>query len=128
MRSFGRYLVTFHHPSGTREEISVWEEQGPEAAIEAAIDWTDYTERRSLRGIPVEASLVGTEPDKSDLNVATSIESLGHRAYDRNGDPISTRGHLQPQHVRRASVLLWKANSPNWDLLQTACVRLGWIR
>lgn len=112
-----RYRVVIPIDDGGRYEIRAWS-RSPSDAVESAVRWIDFTQRIPLYGLPSEVKEIGEVPDPHDLNVAAQPWDVNFRAFDPNGQALSTRFHLERSAVERDSVTMRSDAHPSWQRLR----------
>jgi hypothetical protein len=95
----------------------VWAEGETEAINEAKL-WFDVQHDLGQVWIEEEADRMGSAPDTGDLGVAESNETVNHEHFSPQGDILSTKFRVEPEHLRWSTRLMRQSDRPAWQRLR----------
>lgn len=112
--SNARYRVRLRDTEGYRQIVTVWAE-GEAEAIERTKLWFEL--QHDLGQVWAEER-IGPDPDPGDLDVAESSAEVNHRSFSPDGEVLSTKFRVEPEHLRRSTHLMRKSGRPSWQRLR----------
>jgi hypothetical protein len=112
-----RYRVRLRDTNGFAEIVTVWAE-GEAEAIDATKTWFDLQHDLGQVWVEQEAELLGPDPDPGDLEVAESNEAVNNQSLSTDGEVLSTKFRVEPQHLRRSARLMRESDRPAWCRLR----------
>lgn len=102
---------------GLTETVMVWAEGEAEAINEVKL-WFEVQHDLGQVWTKEEAHQIGSDPDAGDLGVAESNEAVNHESLSPQGEILSTRFRVEPEHLRRSTRLMRESDRPAWQRLR----------
>lgn len=113
-----RYEVRIQEIDGSFDIVSVWAPAEKEA-IDLAISWIDFVERRPLYEQPASARVIGSSREVGDLSDAiTSPNEVDHRRVSRNGRELGTLRRPVKERLAELIAKLRTSESSGWKELR----------
>ena len=112
-----RFKVRLRNTQGFTEIVTVWAE-GEAEAIDATKLWFEGQHDLDHVWVAEEAELIGPDSDPGDLGVAASNEAVNNRSLSPDGEILSTKFHVEPEHLRRSTRLMRQSDRPGWQRLR----------
>jgi hypothetical protein len=95
----------------------VWAESETEALNDAKL-WFRVQHDLGQVWIDEEARRMGSDPDAGDLGMAESNEAVNHEHRSPQGEILSTKFRVEPEHLRRSTRLMRQSDRPAWQRLR----------
>jgi hypothetical protein len=95
----------------------VWAESETEAINEAKL-WFQVQHDLGQVWIKEEVQRIGSDPDAGDLGVAESNEAIDHGHFSPEGEILSTKFRVEPEHLLRSTRLMRESDRPAWQRLR----------
>lgn len=95
----------------------VWAEGETEAINEVKV-WFQVQHDLGQVWIEEGAQRMGSDPDAGDLGVAESNEAVNHEHFSPDGEILSTKFRVEPEHLRRSTRLMRESDRPTWQRLR----------
>jgi hypothetical protein len=112
-----RYRVRLRDAKGFTETLMVWAESETEALNDAKL-WFQVQHDLGQLWIDEEARRMGSDPDAGDLGMAESNEAVNHEHRSPQGEILSTKFRVEPEHLRRSTRLMRQSDRPAWQRLR----------
>jgi hypothetical protein len=112
-----RYRVRLRSTKGFTDTVMVWAE-GEREAINDSRRWFQVQHDLGTVWIEEAAQRMGSEPDAGDLGVAESNEAVNHERLSPQGEILSTKFRVEPEHLRRSTRLMRESDRPAWQRLR----------
>jgi hypothetical protein len=112
-----RYRVRLRDTKGFTETLMVWAESETEALNDAKL-WFQVQHDLGQLWIDEEARRMGSDPDAGDLGMAESNEAVNHEHRSPQGEILSTKFRVEPEHLRRSTRLMRQSDRPAWQRLR----------
>lgn len=119
-----RYRVRLRDTKGFTEFVTVWAD-GPKEAIERTKVWFEVMHDLGQVWTEQEAEWIGSDSDPSDLEVAESNEVVNNQSYSPDGEVLSTKFRIEPEHLRRSTRLMRESPRPSWSRLREQLTQRG---
>jgi hypothetical protein len=112
-----RFKVQLRDTGGFTEIVTVWAEEEAEA-IDATKLWFEVQHDLGQVWVEEEAEVIGPDSDPGDLEVAESNEAVNNRSLSPDGEILSTKFRVEPEHLRRSTRLMRESDRPDWQRLR----------
>jgi hypothetical protein len=113
-----RYEVRIQEIDGSFDIVPVWA-PSEEEAIDLAVSWIDYVERRPMYHQPASAKVIGASRVEGDLSDAiTSPNEVDHRRVSRNGRELGTLRRPVKERLAELIAKLRTSESSGWNELR----------
>jgi len=112
-----RYRVRLRDTKGFTESLMVWAESETQALNDAKL-WFQVQHDLGQLLIDEEAQRMGSDPDAGDLGMAESNEAVNHEHRSPQGEILSTKFRVEPEHLRRSTRLMRQSDRPAWQRLR----------
>lgn len=113
-----RYEVRIQEIDGSFDIVPVWA-PSEEEAIDLAVSWIDYVERRPMYDQPASAKVIGSSREEDDLSDATtSPNEVDHRRVSRNGRELGTLRRPVKERLAELIANLRTSESSGWKELR----------
>jgi hypothetical protein len=118
-----RYEVRIQEIDGSSDIIPVWA-PSEEDAINLAVTWIDYVERRPMYSQPASAKVIGSVKEEGDLSdTTTSPFDVAHRRTSRDGRELGTSRRPVEDRIRETTESM--RSSEEWEELRKAIRAAG---
>jgi hypothetical protein len=111
-----RYRVRLRDTKGFTGTVATWA-VGETEAIIAAKRWFEIQHDLGQVWIEEEAEWISSDRDPGDLGVAESNEAVTHEHLSPQGEILSTKFRVEPEH-RRSTRLMRESDRPAWQRLR----------
>ena len=112
-----RYRVRLRSTKGFTDIVTVWAEDET-AAIDDAKLWFEIQHDLGQVWIDEEAQRIGSAAEAGDLGVADSNEAVNHAHFSPQGEVLSTKFRIEPEHLRRSTRLMRRSDRRAWQHLR----------
>jgi hypothetical protein len=112
-----RFKVRLRDTKGFTEIVTVWAE-GEAQAIDATKLWFEMQHDLGQVWVEEEADAMGPDPDPRDLGVAELNEAVNNQSLSPDGEILSTKFRVEPEHLRRSTRLMRESDRPAWQRLR----------
>lgn len=112
-----RYRVRLRDTKGFTDTVMVWAE-GETEAINGAKLWFQVEHDLGQVWIEQEAQRMSSDADAGDLGVAESNEAVNHGRLSPQGEILSTKFRVEPEHLRRSTRFMRESDRPAWQRLR----------
>ena len=120
-----RFEVRIQEIDGSTDIVPVWAESEQEA-IDRALTFIDYIERRPMYGQPASAVEIGSTPEEGDLGgVITSLEAVAHRRVAADGKELGTIRRPVKARIAEITEAMQTSDSDGWRDLRRAIRTAG---
>lgn len=119
-----RYRVRLRDTKGSTEIVMVWAE-GETEGVSKVKNWFAVQHDLGQVWVEQEAELIGPNADPGDLRVAGSNEAVNNQSYTSDGEILSTKFRVKPEHLRRSTRLMRESDRPAWQRLRERLRELG---
>jgi hypothetical protein len=99
------------------EIVTVWAE-GETEALEETRNWFRVRHDFGQKWVEVEAEQIGPDPDPGDLGIAESDAAVNNQSFSASGDVLSTKFRVEPEHLRRSTLLMRESDRVAWQRLR----------
>jgi hypothetical protein len=110
-------MVRLRDTKGFTQTVLVWAEGETEAINDAKL-WFQVQHDLGQVWIAEEAKRTGSDPDGGDLGVAESNEAVNHESRSPQGEILSTKFRVEPEHLRRSTRHMRESDRPAWQRLR----------
>lgn len=120
-----RFEVRIQEVDGSTDIVPVWAGSEQEA-IDRALTFIDYIERRPMYGRPASAVEVGSTLEKGDLSSTTaSSEEVAHRRVAADGTELGTIRRPVKARIVEITETMRTSDSDGWRSLREAMREAG---
>jgi hypothetical protein len=115
-----RYEVRILEIDGSTDIVPVWADSEQEA-IDRALNFIDYIERRPMYGQPASAVAIGSSIEEGDLSATTSSpEYVAHRRVAADGRELGTIRRPVKARIEEITETMRTSESDGWRRLREA--------
>jgi hypothetical protein len=120
-----RFEVRIEEIDGSTDIVPVWAESAQEA-IDRALNFIDYIERRPMYGQPASAVEIGSTLEDGDLSdTITSPELVAHRRIAADGNELGTIRRPVKARILEVTEIMRTSDSDGWRSLREAMRDVG---